>query len=444
MGAYLNIIVKQIIETSVVFYILSLLLKTRIIESRWRVVVAATIFCSAFFLAEVMGNHSEGVIGLVVQVICVNLLFKEGALKRNITYIAVYCGTGLMAAIVYGSIGKVSGIPADQILDSSICVFIAYFMAFFAAFISRWLVVRHRKIFQLLRHMSAIDILLFASATVLWAFGITYYGELRDGMAGSSWDVAIIDGTKLLYSFSFLIIIGYIWKSIMSQRYKKESLMNAELLDLREKYYKKLIENNREVRRFKHDFQAHMTCLRELSNMEKFDEIKEYLNRMGNDLGEVSNKFNVGNEIANIVLNGFYEEMVTNHIELVCTGKFRGNVKISSHEICALFYNMMKNAIEACMQVNSDKRAIHLNIKSYYDSMVIEISNSVSEPVDIVMIGKGGTRKEDKKNHGYGMDNMKRIIQRYGGAIKYKNDRDRFVIEMVLHDVYDDWEHELS
>lgn len=441
-GEYINILARQIIETSVILFIMSSLLKAPVIKSIRRVVLAITIFFSSYFWAKTMGDHSEGFIGVIVQIICINLLFPTKALKRNITYVAVYCGTGLITTIIYVGISKITGRSTDQLLDSIAYVFITYFILFLAVFFIKNLTDRFQKASYSLVRISLIDMLLFSLMTVLWALGITYFVEMRDRLVNPTWDRAMMVGTELLYVISFLVMTGYIWKSIMSKHYQKESIMNAELIELREEYYNKLIENNQEVRRFKHDFRAHMICLKELAGMEMLDKIKDYLMQIENEMIVVSNKFNVGNEIANIVLNEFYNKTTCNNIDLICTGKFRGSVIISSHELCALLYNMVSNAVEACMSVNVGYRVINLDFKSYHDNLIIKISNTISEPVDISIIERGGTSKEDKKNHGYGIANMKRIVQRYNGELNYKYIGDKFILEIILFNVYDSKEYE--
>ena len=42
------------------------------------------------------------------------------------------------------------------------------------------------------------------------------------------------------------------------------------------------------------------------------------------------------------------------------------------------------------------------------------------------------TAKKDKKNHGYGLKNVYRIVQKYNGSMMVKREKDRFIAEVVI------------
>ena len=42
------------------------------------------------------------------------------------------------------------------------------------------------------------------------------------------------------------------------------------------------------------------------------------------------------------------------------------------------------------------------------------------------------TAKKDKKNHGYGLKNVYRIVRKYNGSMMVKREKDRFVAEVVI------------
>lgn len=64
--------------------------------------------------------------------------------------------------------------------------------------------------------------------------------------------------------------------------------------------------------------------------------------------------------------------------------------------------------------------------------LMIFIENSHAENI----VGRNGeiiTTKRDKKNHGIGLKNVKRIINIYDGAIKIGHTDTKFVVEAMLH-----------
>jgi two-component system sensor histidine kinase AgrC len=41
-------------------------------------------------------------------------------------------------------------------------------------------------------------------------------------------------------------------------------------------------------------------------------------------------------------------------------------------------------------------------------------------------------QKKDKKNHGYGLKNVYRIVRKYNGSMMVKREKDRFTAEVVI------------
>lgn len=443
MKLYMDIITVQLIELSVILFTMSLLLKEKIIKSKWKICLSIVIFLNSFLLVKVIGNRSEALVGLVVQIICINILFKAKILMKNSIFAATYCGIGLFSGMLKESISYLSGEPSESVTSSVTYSFIIYLFLFVMIYtISYIFKNKNSQIVGILKNTSLSDMLLFCLTTIIWSLGIAYFGAWRENLINPLWNKAMVISIALIYIICMLVVVGFIWKNMISKKYKNENMIKNEIIDLREKYYKKLIENNDEVRQFRHDLKAHMICLKKLANDGKYNEFNCYLNEVESNINIFYNKVNVGNEISNIILNEFYEEAVNNKIEFECSGKFRGNILISSYELCVLFYNLVKNAIEECLHIEISKRKIFLMVKSYKESVVIQISNSVSKPIDIDMIEKNGTTKEDKRNHGYGMRNIKRIVKKYNGVVKYKNSDDKFIVEMILNNVYDIDEYE--
>ncbi|NLP35689.1 MAG: GHKL domain-containing protein [Clostridiales bacterium] len=435
---YFKVIIIQIMEMVLIFYTMSLILKTSpALKSLWRTGLSVIIFFSSFLLVNILGKYSEGAIGLVVQIISVNLLFKVKVMKRNITYVAVYCIISFIAMIIYVCLSRFFNVSFNVVSDGLIGRTLTYIIILIIVSIINYFISMNYKVSNLLSNTSFTDILLISLVSVLWVVGIACSTFSKEEIVSPKLERVMVVSMNLLLWISIVVVTGYLWKSIISKFYKKENLMKEELIALREEYYKKLIDNSNDIKKFKHDIRAHMICLKELASSEKYDEMKQYLDQMEHHVEALCNRYNVGNEITNIILNGFYEEVTNNHIDFTCEGKFRGNVIISSYDLCTLFYNIVKNAIEACIHVDEGKRKINLEIKSIKDNLLIVISNSISEPVDINMIERNGTTKKDKGNHGYGILNIKRVVQKYNGVMNCKNSMDMFTVEILLHNVYE-------
>jgi sensor histidine kinase regulating citrate/malate metabolism len=64
----------------------------------------------------------------------------------------------------------------------------------------------------------------------------------------------------------------------------------------------------------------------------------------------------------------------------------------------------------------------------------IYVENPVHKPVDLEILGNGSTKK-DFKNHGLGIHNLLRVVNKYNGDIKFINELGIFRVEILLIDV---------
>lgn len=96
-------------------------------------------------------------------------------------------------------------------------------------------------------------------------------------------------------------------------------------------------------------------------------------------------------------------------------------------EITTLFGNLLDNAIEACEKVDIEER--YITFKSQYkgDFLSIVIKNSMRYFDNTIK-----TNKKNKAFHGYGLINVKRVIQNYNGHLSIVAQDNEFMISIII------------
>lgn len=85
---------------------------------------------------------------------------------------------------------------------------------------------------------------------------------------------------------------------------------------------------------------------------------------------------------------------------------------------------MFENALNACEKISSDsKRYIHVQMYIKGKYLFIGCENSA--------LNSGEDYKKNKM-HGYGLENMKRIAQKYGGMLKVERDLSSFSVKSAF------------
>ena len=93
--------------------------------------------------------------------------------------------------------------------------------------------------------------------------------------------------------------------------------------------------------------------------------------------------------------------------------------------------NLLNNAIEACEKIEEDKRTIEVEAANYNTQMFIEVRNSYDNSL-VMYKDRIITTKADKKNHGIGLENIRRVVKKYDGKMTITPDKEWFIVTISL------------
>ena len=216
---------------------------------------------------------------------------------------------------------------------------------------------------------------------------------------------------------SLISIFMFIRNRNEKNQYYLDSIMKDKTLKLQEDYYKKIIDNYSNIRKFKHDIKGHLAVVNELINSKNYDEANVYIGNMseaitGKDI------YNTNNIYISSILNSFDQTFKDSHIQFDLSYYVIGNIQMDSMDVCSLFYNLVLNSIEANYKL-SNNRFIKLYVANIKRNLLIKIVNPVDENFNLDIIKENKTTKEDKENHGFGLITINNIISKYNGNIDY-------------------------
>ena len=99
---------------------------------------------------------------------------------------------------------------------------------------------------------------------------------------------------------------------------------------------------------------------------------------------------------------------------------------------CTIISNLLNNAIEACEKIQDDKRIIEFEIAGYNSQIFISVCNSYDMESIINQKQKFITTKEDKLNHGIGLENVRRTVNKYDGYMRIFQENERFIVTINI------------
>lgn len=282
--------------------------------------------------------------------------------------------------------------------------------------------------------INAINVLLFVPAFLIICLArITaiYGGEISNEEAAFINGINITKGAVLgilaITLFIVLVILVYQKKEM-----KRLMVLKDKCIREQTEQYKMAMNKERELRRFRHDYNAHMTAISGLLANGEYDKLQEYIKSMGY-FKEKFNLVNSGNIITDAVFNQYKELCDKDNIGFEISGKLPENFNMAETDLCVLLSNLISNAYEAALKSEKERRIVSVEIRNSDEDIFIDVSNSVNGEV-MFKNGLPVTDKPDRKNHGFGVENILEVVERNGGYVEWKQlDKGRFTAEIMLN-----------
>ncbi len=196
------------------------------------------------------------------------------------------------------------------------------------------------------------------------------------------------------------------------------------------RYYEDRERTYAEIRRFKHDYINHINCIRSMLKAERYDEISEYLGNITDMLPANKISFNTGNFISDAILSDKQNSVKEENITI----EFDGTIptSINKADLCIILGNAIDNAIEACLTLEGEKKiTIYGGFNHSYFILTISNPTEKNEKYNIFPF----TTKSDKSEHGFGLMNIKSVVDKYNGYMKIDNKDNVFTLSLTFNSI---------
>lgn len=196
-------------------------------------------------------------------------------------------------------------------------------------------------------------------------------------------------------------------------------------------YLDKYQNLHNEIKALKHDFTNHIISIREIAEKENNKSIIKYTKELLYLENEISKIIDIDNKVVSALINYKNNYIKERNIKFNFNIDIPKNTNIEQLDLAIILGNLLDNAIEACSIVQENKRYINLNIKYKFGKTSIIMENSMLGNIKMDN-NKIITSKKDKENHGYGLLNIRRTVEKYEGIMKLKDEGDKFIIEILI------------
>lgn len=238
-------------------------------------------------------------------------------------------------------------------------------------------------------------------------------------------------GLLELYLAGGFVIISFFGISYIVVKYITVSSKQKESeiqLEMQAEHYQDLAEKNRDIRRFRHDIKNNLLALDILLSDGKYDEAKNYIDSMNESVKETENRFSTGSYLADAILSHKADEIKNDKIDIEFSGTIPSE-RISNNDLCTILANSIDNAARACKEIAPC--IINVTSDETEKGCTITVSNPVLKKVEIKN-NSIKTSKKDAQNHGFGIENIKKVAEKYHGFVRLSCTDSEFTIKIGL------------
>ena len=351
-------------------------------------------------------------IGMIIlaYTISARVLYKEISnsmllLLVCIEYLVTYYlsfGLGMMGAFICGMDGEAfrSNFPLAMVYGG-----INYSAELFLTFTFRK-VMRQRRLSKKSNNLTSVQSLLyflFPSTSFVMLVLLLY---MTTGKDASEAVVAAACGSIFAANVAILYLLERMEKTAENQ---ERVLALEQQLQFQAKNMEAASQLYTAQRHKVHDFRAHLNILQGLLQNQEYDAAEQYLNSVTKEQTDRLFLVNSHHSILDALFNTKATEAIRKGIDIDFELNDLSMLPFDVSDMVVLFSNLLDNSIEACEKVDGN-RVIRVSVV-LKRSLLFSIRNTTL-PVKI----KNDTIQTTKPNaslHGFGLSNIKLIINKY-------------------------------
>lgn len=212
--------------------------------------------------------------------------------------------------------------------------------------------------------------------------------------------------------------------------------MERKNLILQKSYYEKLEQNQAEIRRFRHDMNNHLSTVRSLFDSGNLKDAGDYLRELETQM-TVHTRVFCKNSIVNAVLNAKYNLAQEHGIDSFFHIDLDRLAGMDSVSLCSLFSNTLDNAIEASLRI-PDPKERRMSVKARVTEngyFTFEVTNAKKNRILLDEKGRIQSDKGDSTIHGFGLSNVREIVEKYDGTMDISYTEDIFTVTILIENV---------
>lgn len=210
--------------------------------------------------------------------------------------------------------------------------------------------------------------------------------------------------------------------------------MNETLLKQEKNYYlnqcELMKESTEQLRAFRHDMKNQLFIIKEMYDKNLCDEASAQLEKYAEKIEIKKYYCNSENMVIDSIVNFKLRNADINGIVVETEISVPSKINIEVSDLVTILGNLLDNSLTALETVSENKK---LYLKVVYDRgrVIISVQNTYSTPVKYIN-GEIVSTKDDVENHGYGLKNIKKTVEKFDGYMDIDHSKNTFSTDIIL------------
>lgn len=244
--------------------------------------------------------------------------------------------------------------------------------------------------------------------------------------------------SEFMYNLSVLCSLGLLLSTFFALYLYEHLAKQAEMIRNQEQYEQHLkmqlkhldeiLITQKQIKKFKHDFNNYTIGLQAYIDDHDFQGANEYINKLKETFAPGEDIVETGNTALDAILSTKIAIAKSKGIAVDTKIQIPEKLSVDPIDICIIFGNSLDNAIEACERSCLADRKISITILCKDEAVFCKIVNTAPKPKNSLL----HTSKADKKNHGFGLENIRTALSKYNGVPGIERTDTEFVLKFVI------------
>ncbi|KPI53193.1 ATP-binding protein [Clostridioides difficile] len=250
-------------------------------------------------------------------------------------------------------------------------------------------------------------------------------GSKNNIILGDSYGTYIIILSAIIANIGVILLLQPLIENV---KMKIENQANH----IKEKYYNLLENQQIQIRKIRHDMNNHFQMIESYLEVEDIDGAKEYFNQLKIGLGTLSGKQFCKNQALNSILNLRHTKLEENGVDVHFNIDIDNHLGIEPIDLCTIFSNSLDNAIEASLKISDlSNRKVVLKARCEKEYFSYLLTNNKVNPINKkheLFVSD----KKDSNSHGYGIENIRGIVDKYNGELNISYTDNEFSLFLYI------------